>query len=214
IMQLLYLLDSNIEKATSGFFNEKDSIALNGYKEEPADMKPDREKLQTETEEVILSEENGFEEPITEDREITEKGYIGSEEHREEHVTPEVENQNEDEMLGEDTVRTEEHTRLGESFLKGKSVNDLITDQHKLEFKLSNRPVANIKAAIGINDRFQYIRELFDNNPQKFLETVETLDSMDNVHDAVDFIRHNFKWKKSDASLKFANLVKRRFMNK
>ncbi|MDD4108650.1 MAG: hypothetical protein PHH93_08020, partial [Prolixibacteraceae bacterium] len=87
IMQLLYLLDSNIEKATSGFFNEKDSIALNGYKGEPADMKPDREKLQTETEEVILSEENGFKEPVTEDSEITEKGYIGSEEHREEHVT-------------------------------------------------------------------------------------------------------------------------------
>jgi hypothetical protein len=66
-------------------------------------------------------------------------------------------------------VKTHEAaSRLGDSFLKGKSVNDLITDQIKLEFKLSNRPVSSIQSAIGINDRFQYIRELFDGDNQNF----------------------------------------------
>ncbi len=114
-------------------------------------------------------------------------------------------------MLQEEIVKPEAMGRLGDSFLKSKSVNDLITDQVKLEFKLSNRPVTSIQSAIGINDRFQYIRELFDGNNQKFLETVKTLDSMDNIRQAIDYLRIHFKWKKNETSLKFVNLVKRRF---
>jgi len=123
----------------------------------------------------------------------------------------EKEQDDDDEMLMEESGKPAGGSRLGDSFLKGKSVNDLITDQHKLEFKLSNRPVSSIRAAIGINDRFQYIRELFNNDAQKFLNTVETLDSMGNIKEAVDYIRQNFKWEKTETSLKFVNLVKRRF---
>jgi hypothetical protein len=124
-----------------------------------------------------------------------------------------VEAKNDDEMLGEEEDKSEANSRLGDSFLKGKSVNDLITDQHKLEYKLSNRPVTSIQAAIGINDRFQYIRELFDGDNEKFLETVKTLDTMNDIKEAVDYLRNNFKWKKNETSLKFVNLVKRRFQN-
>lgn len=125
----------------------------------------------------------------------------------------EPQTESDDEMLGEEEDKTEANSRLGDSFLKGKSVNDLITDQHKLEYKLSNRPVTSIQAAIGINDRFQYIRELFDGDNEKFLETVKALDSMSDIKEAVDYLRNNFKWKKNETSLKFVNLVKRRFQN-
>jgi len=124
----------------------------------------------------------------------------------------EQENEN-DVVLEEENEIADAVSRLGDSFLKGKSLNDLITDQNKLEFKLSNRPVKSIQAAIGINDRFQYIRELFDGDNQKFLETVKTLDSKQNIKEAVDYLRNNFKWKKNETSLKFVNLVKRRFLN-
>ena len=117
------------------------------------------------------------------------------------------------EMLGEEDAKTDANSRLGDSFLKGKSVNDLITDQHKLEYKLSNRPVTSIQAAIGINDRFQYIRELFDGDTEKFLKTVKALDSMSDIKEAVDYLRQNFRWKKNETSLKFVHLVKRRFQN-
>ena len=127
---------------------------------------------------------------------------------------PEADKEEKDnEMLEEEEKKPESGGRLGDSFLKGKSVNDLITDQHKLEYKLSNRPVSSIQAAIGINDRFQYIRELFDGDTNKFLETVKALDSMQDIREAVDYLRKNFKWKKNETSLKFVNLVKRRFQN-
>jgi len=118
---------------------------------------------------------------------------------------------NGEEMLEESDEITDVKSRLGDSFLKAKSINDMITEQNKLEFKLSNRPLASIKAAIGINDRFQYIRELFDNDANKFSETVNILDSMKNEKEAADYLRHNFKWKKNETSLHFINLVKRRF---
>jgi hypothetical protein len=117
---------------------------------------------------------------------------------------------NEDIKLDEKKIM-EPNQRLGDSFLKGKSVNDLVHDQNKLEFKLSNRPVSSIRSSIGINDRFQYIRELFDGSSERFLETVTSLDEMNNINEAVSYLQQNFRWKKNETSLKFVNLIKRRF---
>ena len=104
--------------------------------------------------------------------------------------------------------------RLGDSFLKEKSVNDLMSDDFsKLEHKLSNRPVSSIQSAIGINDRFQYIRELFEGSADEFVKAVSDLDSMNDMKEAVDYLQSNFKWKKNETSLKFVNLIKRRFPN-
>ena len=104
--------------------------------------------------------------------------------------------------------------RLGDSFLKEKSVNDLMSaDFSNLEHKLSNRPVTSLQSAIGINDRFQYIRELFEGSADNFVKTVSDLDSMDDIKDAVNYLQTNFKWKKNETSLKFVNLIKRRFPN-
>lgn len=106
----------------------------------------------------------------------------------------------------------QQNKRLGDSFLKEKSVNDLISaDAQKLENKISNMPVSSIQAAVGINDRFQYIRELFDGDADKFAETVAKLDSMSDLKDAVVYLQQNFKWKKTEVSLKFVTLIKRRF---
>jgi hypothetical protein len=118
-----------------------------------------------------------------------------------------------DEMLLENNHHAEPGSTLGESFLKSKSVNDMITDQVKLEYKLSNRPVSSIQSSVGINDRFQYIRELFDGDSRRYTEAVKTLDSMHNVKEAVEYLRSNYKWKKNETSLKFVNLVKRRFQD-
>ncbi len=114
----------------------------------------------------------------------------------------------------EEEMISVQNKRLGDSFLKEKSVNDIMSDDlSKLEHKLSNRPVESIQAAIGINDRFQYIRELFEGSTDSFVKTVSDLDSMSNLKEAVDYLQANFKWKKNDSSLKFVNLVKRRFPN-
>ena len=122
---------------------------------------------------------------------------------------------NQKEVHLEDEEQIDVHNkRLGDSFLKEKSVNDIMSDDlSKLEHKLSNRPVASIKSAIGINDRFQYIRELFEGSADNFVKAVADLDSMEDIKEAVDYLQTNFKWKKNDTSLKFIGLIKRRFPN-
>ncbi|TNF45579.1 MAG: hypothetical protein EP310_01295 [Bacteroidetes bacterium] len=121
--------------------------------------------------------------------------------------------QQELEMEDEDPVDIH-HKRLGDRFLKEKSVNDIIGDDFsKLEHKLSNRPINSIQAAIGINDRFQYIRELFEGSADSFAKTVADLDSMNDLKEAVNYLQTHFKWKKNETSLKFVSLIKRRFPN-
>lgn len=119
------------------------------------------------------------------------------------------------ELQLEDEELVEIHSkRLGDSFSKEKSVNDLMSDDlPNLEHKLSNRPVSSIHSAIGINDRFQYIRELFEGSADNFVKTVADLDSMNDIKEAVNYLQRNFKWKKNETSLKFVNLIKRRFPN-
>jgi hypothetical protein len=118
-----------------------------------------------------------------------------------------------EELELEEDEPTEIHNRrLGDSFFKEKSVNDSRSDDmSKLEHKLSNRPVSSIQSAIGINDRFQYIRELFEGSADNFVKAVSDLDSMNDIKEAVDYMQKNFKWKKNESSLKFVNLIKRRF---
>ncbi len=207
IMQLLQLLESEDWKLlpeaeeTESVEKPRETIEKVPLRQEPFQQKnlsaPEIRKEVNATE--TFHEEEKLETP----EEIMEPEILSS---------LEIQEQDND-MLEEETEKSEANSRLGDSFLKGKSVNDLITDQQKLEFKLSNRPVSSIQTAIGINDRFQYIRELFDSDNEKFLQTVKTLDSMPNIREAIEYLRSNFRWKKNETSLKFVNLVKRRFTN-
>jgi hypothetical protein len=126
-----------------------------------------------------------------------------------EHSKSNVELDEEDEESGN------ANHRLGDSFSKEKSVNELLAgdDSGKLEYKISNSPVASLKSAIGINDRYQYIRELFEGNGDAFTKAVSDLDNLNNIQEAVNYLQQNYKWKKNDTSLKFVNLIKRRFPN-
>lgn len=186
----------------------QDEVNENTIEEETA---PEPEKQIKETEEEVADVVKNEPDERDAEAEVSEEQQAETEV---EEAKPTDENEdNDDEMLEEETEKSEANSRLGDSFLKGRSLNDLVTDQNKLEFKLSNRPVRSIKTAIGINDRFQYIRELFEGDAEKFAETVNELDSKQNLKDAVDYLRHNFRWKKNETSLKFVNLVKRRFQH-
>ncbi len=174
--------------------------------------KTHEEKQVINVQEPEEKQEEAKEELAVEEQETPNEvaGEIIKEEIREE---PAAEKQKNDDVELEEEEIVEANQRLGDSFLKGKSVNDILADQNKLEFKLSNRPVVSIQSAIGINDRFQYIRELFDGSAESFAQTVSDLDKMNNINEAVKYLQQNFKWKKNETSLKFVNLIKRRFAN-
>ncbi len=145
----------------------------------------------------------------------TTKEAIEVEEIAAETPTPKEEPQKKDDTIDEEEL-TEEPTEqkiVGENFAKGKSLNDLLLESKTLDQKLANSPIEKLETAIGLNDRFQYTRELFNNNPELFRDTVKEIDQSTNLEEAVSFLNSNFKWKKTETSIQFAQLVKRRFTN-
>lgn len=211
---------------------EKESLAaLSDFEEElkqeetqPETIVQEEEVLGTESEhkfeeeissegesEVVAEEEEGEGAPEVEE-EITE-GESQTEQVKEEALS-DKESQPEQEPE-EDAAPVVASSRIGDRVITEKSVNDLLSGNgdKKLEYKISNSPVQSIQAAIGINDRYQYIRELFDGSADSFVKTVGDLDGLGNIHEAVAYLQENFKWKKNETSLKFVNLVKRRFPN-
>lgn len=94
-----------------------------------------------------------------------------------------------------------------------KSLNDLLTASNKLDQRFASSPIAKLDHAIGLNDRFQYIRELFQNNADYFRETIGKLDRMHTLEEAMEYLDGQFNWDKNETSLQFMHLVKRRFSN-
>jgi hypothetical protein len=114
------------------------------------------------------------------------------------------------EVLFEDKSAAEKKT---EDDTNGES-HQLVTDilsQEKSESGYKIIPIKSIRDGIGINDRYLFVRELFENNSSKFDTTVTAIDGLTTIQDAVSYLKMNFKWHKSEASQKFLVLVKRRF---
>jgi hypothetical protein len=216
ILQLLQLFGSNNEVVSESIPVEPEIGLKKPEKAEKQEVieEPVQEEKSDETDNTKKAEQEEFHYEKPEQQvKSNSPGVTVQEETENKKFDVESESKSDDDMLEEEIEKVEAVSRLGDSFLKGKSVNDLINDQNKLEFKLSNRPVNSIQSAIGINDRFLYIRELFDGDNQKFLEAVKTLDSKHNINEAVEYLRNNYRWKRNETSLKFVNLVKRRFIN-
>lgn len=112
-------------------------------------------------------------------------------------------------------ILTEEHSEvkktLNETLGNPQQLANDILASDKSESGYPAMPINSIWDGIGINDRFLYIRELFANSSAKFETTITALDKLDTIQDAVNYLKLNFKWAKTDASQKFLVLVKRRF---
>lgn len=205
-----------------------ETVAQEEAEEERPTETPKAEKPTTVSEEKIgeqhkhetaaeasIAEEEIAEELKNEQLTTTTKEAIEVEEIAAETPTPKEEPLKKDDTIDEEEL-TEEPTEqkiVGENFAKGKSLNDLLLESKTLDQKLANSPIKKLETAIGLNDRFQYTRELFNNNPELFRDTVKEIDQSTNLEEAVSFLNSNFKWKKTETSIQFAQLVKRRFTN-
>lgn len=187
---------------------KQEESSIESVKEEMEGLQSEIKEEASTVEDAVEEKEGAKEEPATkveEERTPEEpKAEVGQKEKEEE-----------PEAAEEEPEPNEASNRIGDRLIKEKSVNDLLSgnDDKKLEYKISNSPVKSIQAAIGINDRYQYIRELFDGNAETFAKTVVDLDRLGDIQQAVAYLQENFKWKKTETSLKFVNLVKRRFPN-
>lgn len=103
-----------------------------------------------------------------------------------------------DEMVLGDVLRADVHT-LGESIARAKDISEAA-------------PVASLRAAIGINDRFLLIRDLFGGDASAYEKAIVAIDSFDNLDDCMVHIVENYSWRStSDGAKLIMNLIQRKF---
>ncbi len=99
------------------------------------------------------------------------------------------------------------------------SVIDRISSQvedKSLASNLMHKPLADIKAAIGINEKFLFINELFGGSMQEYTQAIQELNQARNLEEALEIFDNyatRFKWNpRLPGVIKLKELVQRRFM--
>ncbi len=97
------------------------------------------------------------------------------------------------------------------------SLNDSLKE-HKIEIseKLTGMPVKDLRKAIGINDRFLYINDLFRGDEVMYERSIKTINSFSIWPEAEYWVRRELKIKlgwvdENETVQQFDQLVKRRF---
>lgn len=103
-----------------------------------------------------------------------------------------------EEMVLGDVLRSDVHT-LGESIARPAGIAD-------------SAPVVSLRSAIGINDRFLLIRDLFDGDADAYEKAIVAIDSFDNLDDCMVHIVENYSWRSSsDGARLIMDLIQRKF---
>ena len=102
----------------------------------------------------------------------------------------------------------EDHQTLGGRIAMNNNSHSVSDHLHKI-------PVKDLKAAIGLNEKFQFINQLFNGDSQKYNASVNHLNSCGSANNAQEFMKNisvDYNWEKqpSIASL-FMDIVERRF---
>jgi hypothetical protein len=100
-----------------------------------------------------------------------------------------------------------------------KSINEKLAgskEDNSLASKLKQNQITDLKSAIGINEKFQFINELFDGSMQEYTNAIAKLNGMGSYNEALLFLNilaEQYKWKTSSVPCKkLDELVQRRFV--
>jgi len=75
------------------------------------------------------------------------------------------------------------------------------------------KPVENLLSVIAINDRFTFIRELFNGDSHAFEHAIKALNEAANFNDAYNFMTRNYEWDmNSDAVQLLLDIIRRKYI--
>ena len=179
---------------------------------EDADMVWDftKEELGVRSEELGIEEEEDSEviefEDENEDNEDNEEGIIDSSD--DEIVESKEEEKEEDSGIRTYRIVRENAPTLGDLLEK--------SEDNSLAARLQRKPVSDLITAIGINDKFLFLNELFGGSMEKYNKSIRSLNSFSTLLGAKTYMSElqiEFQWDcTSDAYKKLNDLVERRFI--
>ncbi|MFP4448089.1 MAG: hypothetical protein ACLFPH_05100 [Bacteroidales bacterium] len=97
-------------------------------------------------------------------------------------------------------------TFRNETLAKSQSKNDVSS-------KMQAKPIQDLIKAIGVNDKFLFIKELFEGNKDQYHEAIQILNEMPSLEEAETYLQESFDFDWNDPVFKkFHSLIKRKFM--
>lgn len=115
-----------------------------------------------------------------------------------------------------------EKQTIGDKFAgNGNSVHERLAkmkEDKSIATKMQLKPIDNLKTAIGVNEKFIFVNELFNGDLKAYNDSIQILNSSPSIHEAFEFLNRlttQYSWDGqglSDTIEKFANLVQRRYM--
>lgn len=156
-------------------------------------------QMESETDSIMELEEEA---PVKE--EIKESPKIGEVTISKKEITTEIK------------AKTSEGDIIAEKYQRNEPlINEILARAGKrdLSSMLQTKPVKNIESAIGINERFEFVKELFNGDNATYLKTIHILDNVSNFNEAFNYINQTFSWDyESETVHKLLDLVRRRYI--
>ena len=113
--------------------------------------------------------------------------------------------------LFEDTLgnkETKDIKSVGEQIAKDKPIESIGE-------VIQSKKIVNLKLAIGINEKFFFLNELFEGNMKEYNETIEALDQKDTYKDAIEYLvllLEKKNWdEESEAYIQIKGFMERKF---
>jgi hypothetical protein len=108
-----------------------------------------------------------------------------------------------------------DHSTVGDSFSPTDRLNEQIGStrgEDNVTKMIKTKPLANLDDAIGVNDKFLFIREIFNGSPESYNQAIERLNGVKTFADARNVLMSYTDDNKETKIVKqFLDIVKRKF---
>lgn len=203
LYELILLLEDNksgiqYENLAGNEVNEEEKVTLNNAKEEDTTIIYDEPVFEKERETEKEKERERQKEKIIEDLKKQEK--------------------NKDNQKVKKNQLKEGKETLSDKFKESKKyMNEEISKNHPsndISSRLKSKPLNDINKAIGLNDKFLFINELFGGDSARYKHTIDMLNNAGNFNDAFEYITENFDWDMDNENVqKILELIRRKHIS-
>ena len=108
-----------------------------------------------------------------------------------------------------DLISSAPQQRLGDSFGEVKTLADQMAKDGGPTTPFNR--ITTLRQAIGLNDKFLMIRDLFGGDAERYEATIDTLDEFDDLDECIIYIVENFRWNPDlEAAKLLVSLIERK----
>jgi hypothetical protein len=188
---------------------QTDDISIEVLEEEDEFTEVDLATIPTEEHSTIQAEEPTMVEEVAPLAEATQPEPV-----KEESVEPYVEPQIEIAVATPAASAVPESEQVLGEVIKSnvQTIADTIKPKDTAAEKIAKGSVNDITKAVGINDRFLLIRDLFGGSSEEYDRVMTQLNSFDNLEDCMIHIVENYDWNpNSDGAKLIMELIERKY---